>query len=194
MKTLKYIILCFGLLLSCTIDQDDEVQTLKSYTNNRAIERGAVIACAASDSDTGEIITFYYPELGAVNARIFQTLSVDVDETNFANYSQNPLASEPVFNGHLGKFTQSDIQEKWIIVTFELDGEIKLSNPIKSKQITQPTIWTDAVVIGQYETGMPNFSWENNVTGHNAIYFQVVSDRANNLLSGTYTFNNQFQY
>ena len=41
---------------------------------------------------------------------------------------------------------------------------------------------------------MPKFSWINNQFGDNAIYFQVVSDAQNNLLSGTYTVENEFQY
>ena len=36
--------------------------------------------------------------------------------------------------------------------------------------------------------------WEDNPFGDNAIYFQVVSDESDNLLSGTYTYENQFQY
>ena len=194
MNKLKYIIVCFGLLWSCSKDQDDEAQTLYHYTQGRSVELAAVIACAASDENTGEIITFYYPELGAVNPRLYQTIGNHVDETNFANYSLNTLESAPVFNGYLGKFIQNSTQEKWMIVTFELDGDIKISNPIRSKQIAQPTVWDDAVVIDQSETGMPIFNWENNSEGNTAIYFQVVSDSKNNLLSGTYTFNNQFQY
>jgi len=41
---------------------------------------------------------------------------------------------------------------------------------------------------------MPKFSWEHNANGDNAIYFQIVSTVDDGLLSGTYTFENQFQY
>ena len=71
---------------------------------------------------------------------------------------------------------------------------MKISNPIRSKQSTKPTLWNDAVVIEQNNQGTANFSWEDNPVGDNAIYFQVVSNSQNDLLSGTYTYDNQFQY
>lgn len=194
MNKIIHIIICFALLLSCSEDNDDVLQTLAVYTQGQTIEMGAVIACAASDKDTGEVLTFYYPELGASNIRFYETVNADVDESNFDNYTKNSLSPEPFFNGHLGKFTQNDLVEKWIIITFELDGEIKISNPIRTKQVSKPTVWNDSVTINQLLTGMPNFSWEDDSEGDNAIYFQVISDDENNLLSGTYTFENNFLY
>ena len=41
---------------------------------------------------------------------------------------------------------------------------------------------------------MPKFVWEDNAVGDNAIYFQVISDDQNNLISGTYTYDNYFQF
>ncbi|WP_345164864.1 hypothetical protein [Algibacter aquimarinus] len=194
MNKIIHIIICFALLLSCSEDNDDVLQTLAVYTQGQTIEMGAVIACAASDKDTGEVLTFYYPELGASNIRFYETVNADVDESNFDNYTKNSLSPEPFFNGHLGKFIQNDLVEKWIIITFELDGEIKISNPIRTKQVSKPTVWNDSVTINQLLTGMPNFSWEDDSEGDNAIYFQVISDDENNLLSGTYTFENNFLY
>lgn len=194
MNKIKYIILCLSILFSCSEDNDDVIQTLNVYTQGQNFETGAVIACAASDKDTGEILAFYYPESGASNLRFYETNNTEVDENDFTNYTRNLLKSEPVFNGYLGKFTQNPSNEKWIIVTLELEGEIKLSNPIRTKQISKPTVWNDEVVINQSQSRMPNFMWQDNPEGDNAIYFQVVSDENDNLLSGTYTYDNQFQY
>ena len=41
---------------------------------------------------------------------------------------------------------------------------------------------------------MPNFSWEDGSYSDTKIYFQVVSDDENNLISGTYTFESMFQF
>lgn len=195
MNKIVYITLCFTLLLSCSSDEDDDaLQTLATYTKGQTIEIGAVIACAASDKDTGEILAFYYPELGASNIKFYETTTTEVDETHFENYTENRLNPEPFFNGYLGKFTLNATNEKWIIITFELDGEIKISNPIRTKQISKPTVWNDLVTIDQSQSRIPNFMWQDNAEGDNAIYFQVVSDNDNNLLSGTYTFENNFQY
>ncbi|WP_396603053.1 hypothetical protein [Algibacter sp. R77976] len=195
MKKINYIIICVLVLLSCSTDNDDEVlQTLATYTQTQDFEMGAVIACAASDKETGEILAFYYPEAGATNIRFYETNSTEVDESDFSNYTPKVLNNEPVFNGHLGRFIQEASNEKWIIITFELDDEIKISNPIRTRQISKPTVWNDNVTINQPQSGMPHFMWEDNPEGDNAIYFQVVTDENNNLLSGTYTYENQFQY
>ncbi|NMH87285.1 hypothetical protein [Flavivirga algicola] len=193
MNTIRYIIVCFLILVSCS-NEEETASTLSAYTQGRITEIGAVIACAASDGVNNDILTFYYPETGATDIRFYQTNDVNVDHSNFSNYSRTLLNSSPFFNGYLGKFTQAFDNEKWVIVTFELEGEIKISNPIRTKQISKPTIWMDDVDIDQNESGMPHFTWIDDVVGDNAIYFQVISDAQNNLLSGTYTFENHFQY
>lgn len=195
MKHLKYFIIGVMVFVSCEKDNDDDVLvSLASYVNGQVYELGAVIACAASDENTNDVLTFYYPETGASNIRYYQTLNTEVDKLDYTKYTQSFLQNEPFFNGYLGKFTQSDSVEKWIIITFELDGEIKISNPIRSKQLSKPTVWTDVVTIDKTQSGMPNFIWEDNAVDDNAIYFQVISDHQNNLLSGTYTYENHFQY
>lgn len=195
MNKVKYILVSLLIFTSCFKDDNDELlDSLAQYTLNKPFEKGAVIACAASDKDTNAILTFYYPEAGASNIRFFETKTAQVNKDDFSKYKQTNIQSEPFFNGHLGKFTQASANEKWIIVTFELGGEIKISNPIRSKQKTKPTVWIDAVTIDQSNSKMPNFSWQNNAVGDNAIYFQVVSDAQNNLLSGTYTYDSYFQY
>ncbi|MFD1615602.1 hypothetical protein [Gelatiniphilus marinus] len=195
MKKIKCIFVSFLVFVSCSKDADDNLcNTLEAYILNKSFEMGAVIACAASDANTNEVLTFYYPEIGATNIRFYETGSALIDENNFSNYKQIAIKSEPFFNGYLGKFTQLSANEKWIIVTFELNREIKISKPIRSKQNTKPTVWNDEVSINQNVSGMPNFTWEDDAFGDNAIYFQVVSNAQNNLLSGTYTYENHFQY
>lgn len=195
MNKLKYIIGCALLAISCHTDNDDSLeQNLAIYSSGKTIETGAVIACAASDKDTGAVLTFYYPEEGATNIRFYETEDAQVNHEDYSNYKQIFITSDPFFNGHLRKFTQASSNEKWVIITFELDGEIKISNPIRIKHVTKPTVWTDAVTINQSTSGMPIFSWQLNAVGDNAIYFQVISDAQDNLLSGTYTYESSFQY
>ncbi|KAA5828055.1 hypothetical protein FPF71_04275 [Algibacter amylolyticus] len=171
MSKLKYIAICLWVLVSCARDNDDDIQTLATYIQGRTVELGAVIACAASDEVNGDILTFYYAESGASNVRFYETLGVDVDPNDFKNYTLNNVESEPIFNGHLRRFTQSSATEKWIIITFELADEIKISNPIRTKQLSKPTVWNDKVNISQSTSGMPDFSWVDNPEGDNAIYF-----------------------
>lgn len=195
MKYITCLMICFILFVSCTKDtNNDEPQLLSVYVEDANFELGAVIACAASEELTNNILTFYYPEPDASNIRYYQTDSLNVDESDFSNYNRVLFDSEPVFNGYLERFVQSSNLERWIMVTFELDDEIKISNPIRTKQNTKPTVWNDIVTIEQPQSSMPNFSWEDNLLGDNAIYFQVLTDVNNNFLSGTYTYENNFKY
>jgi len=194
MRLLKYM---FGFLIfvSCTTNDNVVIDTsLETYVLNKTIETGAVIACAGSDIEATNVLVFYYPEFGASNIRLYETLDFEADNSDYSNYFRVETESIPFFNGYLGKIVRDVTIEKWIVITFELNGEIKISNPIRTKQIVKPTVWSEYVIINQETTTMPKFMWENNAFGDNAIYFQVVSDSQDNLLSGTYTFENQFQY
>jgi hypothetical protein len=188
----------FFAIISCESDDAinlDNTSKLSDVILNRTIETGAVIACAASNPENIEIVNIYfYPETGATNIQFFETNTTNIDSNDYANYQQLDISSEPFFNGYLRKFTRSFALDQWIIITYELDGEVKISNPIRTKNNSKPTIWTDEVVINQDVSTMPTFSWTDNANGDNAIYFQVISTVTDDLLSGTYTFENQFQY
>ena len=155
---------------------------------------GSVIGCAGSDQDSDAILAFYYNEEGSSDHRFYETESVNVANDDFSNYTQIGLENAPFFNGSLGVFTRFSENEKWLILTYELDGEIKISNPIRSKQNTQPTVYTEIITIDQSTSQMPDFSWTDDPFDQNAIYFQVITDNQNNIVSGTYTFENRFQY
>ena len=40
----------------------------------------------------------------------------------------------------------------------------------------------------------PTFKWVDGSIKENVIYFQVISDEANNLISGTYTYEKEFTF
>ena len=189
----KYLFIVF-LSCSCSNSDDEQLATLNSYIFNRTAEQGGVIACAASDADSGDLLIFYYPESGAKNIKFFQTSSLEDDGADYSYYLEAQPPHSPFFNGYLGKFTQVSANEKWVIITLELDGEIKISNPILTKQLAKPTVWNNRVTIDGAKSGMPKFNWEDDPFADNAIYFQVISNAQNDLLSGTYTYENQFQY
>jgi hypothetical protein len=168
---------------------------LSEVIANRTIETGAVIACAASDRNGSSVVhVFYYLEAGATNVQFFETNTTAVDQNDYSNYRKLDLPSQALFEGFIYQFTRPFGHDQWVIVTFELDGEIKISNPIHIKNNSKPTVWTDEVAIDQQVSKMPKFSWEHNANGDNAIYFQIVSTVDDGLLSGTYTLENQFQY
>jgi hypothetical protein len=154
-----------------------------------------VVACAASDAlNTGTTYVFYYPIPGATEINYFETANLLGDKNDFSLYFPLELESQPVFNGYLERFVRESGDEVWCIVTYKIDGEVRTSNPIRLKHDSKPTEWTDNVMIDVTNKIKPKFSWEDGVINENAIYFQVITDASNNLLSGTYTYEKLFQY
>ena len=176
---------------SAPIIQDTEA-VLSTFLEDKTYVNDEVIACAASnDMDSDLISVFFYPEAEATDFRLYESWSEDA--LNFSSYNFVGLQSIPVFQGALRSFRLTS-NSKWFVVVFEKEGNIEISTPISNKYTIKPTIWTDEVGINQMESGMPNFYWEHNSVGDNAIYFQVISAIDDSLLSGTYTYDNDFQY
>lgn len=196
---MKQTLILFCILLAAC-SSDDTANTLidnslERYVNNQTIETGAVIACSANSSQIENAVeVYFYPEAESANFKLFQTTSVDVNPNDFANYIEVDLTDEPFFNGTLRKFVNSFDSERWVVVTFELDNEIKVSNPIRLKQFEQSTLFSNEIMVNQSVSQMPVFSWNIASEENNAIFFQVLSTTNNDLISGTYTFENQFQY
>lgn len=192
-KKVLIIFICLFSISCSNRDGELNVETLESYVANRLIEEGGVIACAASNELTQDVSVFFFPEQSATDVRFYETVDTQNDANNYFNYKRVFLDEEPFFNGYLGKFITQANAEKWVIITYVLNDMIKLSNPIRLKHISKPTVYSDNVEITQ-ESQAQSFIWEDNAYGDNAIYFQVVSDASNNLLSGTYTYENKFTY
>ena len=191
---LMFIVICF----SCSKETSELSYTnLKEYINiNSNIDTDVdVIACAASNAvDTDITYIFYYPVPGATEIKYFETSNVQDDKNDFSLYTPVNLKIEPVFNGYLERFVREVDTEVWCIVSYKFGDKLRTSNPIRLKHKTKPTEWTDAVAIDLREKTMPKFSWLDGRIDETAIYFQVVTDASNNLLSGTYTYEKKFQY
>lgn len=183
------------LILSCSTDALNIENSLNDTLSSKQIVFDNVIACAASsNSDTNEISVFFYPRSGATNIQYFETEDATVDKNDFDNYLPVIVPLTDVFNGYLKKFEISSTVEKWVIVSFDEAGQTHLSNPIRLKQNTKPTEYLPQNISTNTSSNMPNFSWQDGRFMDTKIYFQVISDADNNLLSGTYTFEKQFQY
>ena len=194
-KNILVLLIIIHAFSACENNEDITLQdTLQSYLDNTNWENGAVIACTASDTSTHELWTFLYPESGATDIRLYETLNLETDPNALTNYTQAPLDSDPFFNGYLRRLRTTPAADKWLIVSLLLRDTIRISNPIRTKLLTKPTTWGTSIHIDQSTSGNPKFSWSDNTTGDNSIYFQVVADSTNNLISGTYTYENNFDY
>lgn len=183
--------------MSCQDDERiEEFQNLQTYIDaNSQNPLNEVIACAASDPDNHTIsYAFYYPVTGATDIRYYESEVLAIDPNNFSLYKRKELAKEPVFGGKLERFVRTGSNEAWCVVTFKLQGTLHVSNPIRLKNNTKPSEWTNAVTIGFSQSGVPKFSWTDGTIVENAIYFQVITDVQSQFLSGTYTYEKCFQY
>ncbi len=183
------------MFFACSTDEQTTSSTLQSLIAGQEVVLDNVIACAANNVEDGLVSVFLYPREGVTNIQYFETDTYDLDKNDLSKYTRLNAPLVDAFGGTLLKFQTSAVSERWGIVSFEEAGKIHLSNPIRLKQQTKPTEYLqENVSIDQSLEGMPVFSWEDGIYEDTKIYFQVVSDAAENLLSGTYTFERNFQY
>lgn len=185
-------------VLSCDTNVEENMQSndsLASLVAVHTIEMDNVIACASGlKNEKNTIIAYVYPRAGATDIRYYETLSIHEDKNDYQKYRLVDIEPIDFFNGYLKKFTHTITEEKWVIITFFEDEKLHLSNPIRLKHQTKPTEFTDEVTIDVTVERMPIFTWQDGILAENKIYFEVISDTSDALLSGTYTFEKRFQY
>ncbi|PRX56414.1 hypothetical protein [Flagellimonas meridianipacifica] len=200
MKKFKVAFALLSLILSsCSSDGEDEAILdairLDSFLEGREVVLDNVIACAASNRNPELVSVFLYPRPGVSNIRYFETSTAEVDKNDFAQYTSKELPLFDVFNGHLLRYEIEPEEEKWVIVSFEEEGDVHVSNPIRLKQLSKPTEYLSENVMTDLSMGtMPQFTWEDGRFTDSRIYFHVVTNAFNDFLSGTYTFERRFQY
>lgn len=190
-----YLIAFVGLVLGCSTDAlQEDVNILENSLASKEVVIDNVIACAALNMNDDKISVFFYPRPGVTNIQYFETENADVDKNDLENYSVVIKPLQNVFNGYLQKFEVTASEEKWAIVAFDEDGKTHLSNPIRLKQFAKPTEYLPQNISVVNPTSTPVFTWEDGQYDDTKIYFQVISDARNNLISGTYTFERTFQF
>ncbi|QNM85547.1 hypothetical protein H9W90_00015 [Polaribacter pectinis] len=205
---MRFKYLCFFvsfitlLFFSCSEDNDITVpRNLQEYldTNpNRELENLNAFAASLNDSENATYI-FYTPTESATEVRYYETENVSVDENDFSNYRRKNLTTQDIYAGKLRFFSRTDTEDSWCIVTYLTEGKLYKSDPIQIKINSKPTQWTNNVTIEYPETITPKFTWTDNNTTENDIYFQVISDEENSdgeeeFISGTYTKEKTFQF
>lgn len=197
MKSWIYFFVCI-LLYSCSSDSEEQLNTftLAEAIGDKEVVLDNVIACAASTvNDVNSVDIFLYPRLGVRNVQFYEAIDGAIDKNDFTKYTLGEAPLLAVFNGFLQKFVATVLEEKWVIVTFEEDGKMHISNPINLKHKTKPTEYTNKnITIDKTEILMPKFSWVDGIHDDTKIYFEVISDNEDNFISGTYTFEKMFQY
>ena len=188
------------LLVGCKKDKIEESidqSVLSGYLEvNSDLEAANLISCAGGNntsfmgSSETPISVFFYLESGASEFKYFETDSIEVDNADLSIYKEKDYSLTSLFNGVMMKFNHPVVnREKWGVVTFKTNGKLHKCNPIRIKAGVSPTqdISTQVVVT---ENGItPNFDWTAEDEPNNVIYFSIVSDLSENLISGTYTYD-----
>lgn len=205
MKIYTILLFCC-LLFSCGDDQETVLPiTLADYIAENStfpLIRDSLIACAAGGQENfmvneeRPISIFYYPAGNATDFKYFETASIEVNPDDLSEYQIKTLPDAPILNGYLRHFSHAAIEENiWCRVSFIKEERLHISNAIRLKYNDLPSEFNPELVeIDQAENLSPIFNWQDGRIAENAIYFQVISDADNNLLSGTYTFERQFQF
>lgn len=196
-NTILYILSIIVLAFNTSCNNDDPTPTnLKSYLNSKSNKIDDVIACAASSEDEKQTLVYFYPRPNTSNFRLYLANSSEILKTDTENYTLQNIEDKSAIGNTLRVFTiNSEQQQVWAIVSFEENNQISYSNPINLKHISSPTIYNDDIIITKNEN--PSFEWENilgkdNTT--NAIFFEVINNNQNQLISGTYTLEPKYEY
>ena len=204
--TFYLLFLC--TFLSCrkqTIEENTIIDNLADYItdnpDNRLV-RDSLIACALGGqmglftNESLPVSILFYPEGNASDFKYFETENIEVNPEDLENYQLKELGDSPIFNGYLRRFERAAIDRNtWGRVTFIKDGNLHISNAIRLKYNDKPTEYNpDLLAVDQSEKLAPNFTWEDGVIPENVIYFHALLDASGELVSGTYTFDRQFQF
>ena len=200
---MRVILLLSILWVFCACSDDVELQenVLADYIElNKSLELADLVACAGGKVD-GLLGTpaeptdvFFYPVAGATDFRYFEAVDI-ADSIDFSKYLAKDLPSEPIFNGYLYKFNNEPFAgERMGVVTYKTPGKLHVCTPIRQKTNDKPTeVNPDLVEI--VEQGVnPSFTWTDGLIDENVIYFHVISDSDNNLISGTYTIDKEWTF
>lgn len=196
--TIPFFVLTF-VLFSC---KKEPLPSLKTELENPEVKLSNqyIIACAAGmpDGFMGEtsypVSMFFYPVNGASNFRYFETTTDNVNQWDYSRYNEVSVSSVPVFNGYLRRFPLTKNKNRWGIVTYKVGDSVRICDPVYIKVKSQATVWAPHRINIQDQGINPKFSWQEYSQYDNAIHFNVVSDTAKNLISGTYTLDTHWTF
>jgi len=189
------------IMLGCNDDPILQERVLADYIElNDDLELTDLVACAGG-KDSGLMGTasfptdvFFYPIPDATDFRYFEAANI-ADSTDFSKYVAKELEMEPVFNGYLWKFNNEPFSgERMGIVTYKTPGKIHVCSPIRHKTTIKPTETNDELVTTFENEVTPSFTWIDGNINENVIYFQVITDQEDNLISGTYTYEKEYTF
>lgn len=199
-------ILIASSFIACSSDDEvieAEPLTLQEYVDvstHQSISR-ELYACAAGNSTEFlndmdfPISVFFYPFAGATDYQYFESSDNTIDTTNFSSYVQQNLEGKSVFNGALHRFLNPGFDnERFGIITYRVNDVLHISEAIRLQPNTAPTLNVFNEINIQSDNTTPYFEWTDGTVTSNDIYFSVVTDVSNNMITGLYTYDQFWQF
>ncbi|MFK8046375.1 MAG: hypothetical protein AB8B72_12840 [Crocinitomicaceae bacterium] len=196
-----------SLLFVLSCQKKEKNMNLEEYIeDNSDLEQVSLTAFVLSDinqlspsGNGGPFSEFYFEKPSdAFDLRYFATK--DVKKTDALKYykpvNKLPMGDSPAFNGGLRRTGVGDASiEKKVVLTYKTAGKIHISEPVLVKQSTAPTEYNDDLLIVKESGITPYFEWQDGGSEVlNQRYFLVISDSIENLISGIYTTNKNFEF
>ncbi|MDX2360991.1 MAG: hypothetical protein QNK23_09305 [Crocinitomicaceae bacterium] len=199
MRILISLVIALVVLSACQKEQVPNPNVLSDYVEiNSDLALDDLIACAGGNNTTFmgsseyPVAVFFYPEATACEFMYFETENLEPLKEDYSVYTKKDLALTPMFNGTMMKFDHPAVDvEKWGIVTYKTGDKLHICNPIRLKPLSAPTQDISSITVITENGVTPSFDWTAENEPNNVIYFSIVSDMSNNLISGTYT-NDKF--
>lgn len=198
--SLILIILSFSFFYNCNKASESPSTLLEVIDQGNYIDTtNFLIACAAGGelptflNSTDLVNVFFYPKLYSTDFQYYELNGTTGDKENLNLYEKVNINCEPILNGFMKRYVINSSVEKWCRVSYESNDTLWFSKPILIQPSTVPTSdGSNLLTITENEN--PTFFWEDTNQNQNAIYFQVVVDASNRVLSATYTRDAFFTY
>ncbi|MFK8058746.1 MAG: hypothetical protein AB8B78_01530 [Polaribacter sp.] len=182
--------------VNLVIEENFVPGNLQEYLEKQTVDNSTeIISFAASENGNDNLsYIYYYPLTNARDFRYYETVDVNADKDDFSNYRRKYLTDETAFGVKLRRFSRSDDEDSWCIVTYEIDGKVYKSKPIHLQNKSNPTTYKTDENVDDSQTLKPKFTWEDFGTTNNTQYFLALTDSENTFMSGVFTKEITFQY
>lgn len=184
-----------GLLILSSLISCSEKESLKGHLlediSGENVVYNNVVACAAS-SDSGLFTSVYfYPRPGATDYQLYESVSSGGGSDDFENFFRIITFAEEIF-GKLRQYSIVSRQNTRYVVSYKENDQIHLSSIIFNKGFDFPTRWGMPIEQDTTLKNQAKFSWDQ--VGISNIYFQLIQNKEEEAISGTYTSDLFFDY
>lgn len=193
------VFICLAILTGCNKEKE-ESDLERFIAQSKGLSEDFLIACAAGNENefmgnsTRPISVFFYNVDGASSAELY-VKSEEGNKDDYCNYQKSSEVPEVLFNGRMGRFSVStEYTARWVIVAYKTGTTYNVSDPILIRSDTHATKDISDKLVQSGDSLQPAFNWHADYVKGNVIYFSLISNDANDFVSGVYTTEKEWQF